>query len=252
VAVIPDLITETLAVIPARMASKRLPEKPLLKLAGRELILRVLDGVRGASSVDRIIIATDDERIAAVVRSEGGEAMMTPSDLPTGSDRVAFAARRIESRYVLNVQGDDPLVSGAMIDRMVDALRNDSDIDLAVLAKIIDNPEEITRDSIVKMVFDGSHRALYFSRSPIPFVRDPGTRAVYFKHIGPYAWKREALFEFASWEQTPLECAENLEMLRMLERGRKIKCISTDVDSIEIDTPDDVRQFERYIKEGVF
>ena len=248
----PNSFFETLAVIPARMASTRLPEKPLLKLAGRELILRVLDGVRGASSVDRIIVATDDERIAEAVGAEGGEAMMTPSDLPTGGDRVAFAARRIESRFVLNVQGDDPLVSGVMIDRMIDTLKCDSECGLAVLAKKIDKPDEITRDSIVKMVYDGNYRALYFSRSPIPFVRDTGTRADFFKHIGPYAWRREALFEFASWEQTPLESAESLEMLRMLEHGRAIRCIPTDMDSIEIDTPDDIRQFERCIKEGVF
>jgi 3-deoxy-manno-octulosonate cytidylyltransferase (CMP-KDO synthetase) len=212
----------------------------------------VLDGVRGASSVDRIIVATDEERVADAVRAEGGEAMMTPRDLPTGGDRVAFVARAIESRFVLNVQGDDPLVSGCIIDRMIDTLRNNSGFDLAVLAKKIDKPDEITRDSIVKMVYDGDHRALYFSRSPIPFVRDRGKRVAFFKHIGPYAWRREALLEFASWEQTPLERAESLEMLRMLERGRAIKCIPTDMDSIEIDTPEDVSQFERYIKEGVF
>ena len=248
----PDSIIETLAVIPARMASTRLPEKPLLKLAGRELILRVLDGVRGASSVDRIIVATDDERIAAIVRAEGGEAIMTPRDLPTGSDRVAFVAHGIESRFVLNAQGDDPLVSGATIDRMIDALKNNCDCGLAVLTKKIDRPDEIARDSVVKMVYDRNFRALYFSRSPIPFVRDRGTSADFFKHIGPYAWRREILFEFASWEQTPLERAESLEMLRILEHGRAVLCVPTDTDSIEIDTPEDIHQFERYIKEGVF
>ena len=119
----PDI--ETLAVIPARLGSTRLPEKPLIKLAGRELVLRVLDGVRGASLVDRVIVATDYERVASVVRAEGGEAMLTPCELPTGSDRVAFAARQIPSRFVLNVQGDDPLISGAMIDSMINALRRD-------------------------------------------------------------------------------------------------------------------------------
>ena len=246
----PDI--ETLAVIPARLGSTRLPEKPLIKLAGRELVLRVLDGVRGASLVDRVIVATDDERVASVVRSDGGEAMITPRELPTGSDRVAFAARQIHSRFVLNVQGDDPLVSGVMIDSMIKALKNCEETGLAVLAKKIDKPDEIKRDSVVKIVFDGSGKALYFSRSPIPFVRDPARQADSFKHIGPYAWRRETLFEFASWEQTPLERAESLEMLRMLERGRTIMCIPTDTDSIEIDTPEDILMFERYLKEGVF
>ncbi|MDR1133684.1 MAG: 3-deoxy-manno-octulosonate cytidylyltransferase [Synergistaceae bacterium] len=243
---------ETLAVIPARTASTRLPEKPLLKLAGRELVLRVLDGVRSSSEVDKVIVATDDERVARLVESEGGAAMMTPPELPTGSDRVAFVAREIASRFVLNVQGDDPLVSKDVIDPMIEALRGDTDAGLAVLAKKIDNPEETERSSIVKMVFNNDKRALYFSRSPIPFARDPHAAPYRYKHIGPYAWRREALFEFSAWAPTALEKTESLEMLRMLEHGRTIKCILTERDSIEIDTPEDVRQFERYIEEGVF
>ncbi|MDR0764645.1 MAG: 3-deoxy-manno-octulosonate cytidylyltransferase [Synergistaceae bacterium] len=243
---------ETLAVIPARTASARLHEKPLLKLAGRELVLRVLDGVRSSSEVGRTVVATDDERVARLVESEGGEAMMTPPELPTGSDRVAFAALEIESRFVLNVQSDDPLVSKDVIDPMIEALRGDPDAGLAVLAKKIDNPGETERPSVVKMVFDRDMRALYFSRSPIPFARDPNTAPDRYKHIGPYAWRREALFEFSSWPPATLEKTEGLEMLRLLERGRTIKCILTERDSIEIDTPDDVRQFERYIEEGVF
>ena len=243
---------ETLAVIPARAASTRLSEKPLLKLAGRELVLRVLDGVRSSSLIDKTVVATDDERVARLVESEGGEAMMTPSELPTGSDRVAFAAKKIESRFVLNVQGDDPLVSKDVIDPMIEALRDAPDAGLAVLAKKIDNPEETTRASIVKMVFDNDMMALYFSRSPIPFAREPDATPDYYKHIGPYEWRREALFEFSSWNPTTLEKTESLEMLRLLEHGRTIKCILTGLDSIEIDTPEDVRQFERYIEEGVF
>jgi 3-deoxy-manno-octulosonate cytidylyltransferase (CMP-KDO synthetase) len=236
---------ETLAVIPARIHSSRLPEKPLLKLKGRELVLWVWDGVSGSRKADRVIVATDDLRIAETVERAGGEAMMTP-DMPTGSDRVAYVAQRIPSRFVLNVQGDDPMVTASVIDPMIDALSEDSGINLAVLAKKIDDRDEIERESIVKMVFDQNRRALYFSRSPIPFQRNPG--GCCYKHIGPYAWRREALFEFASWPQTPLERCESLEMLRLLENGRAIKCIETEADSIEIDTPDDVRAFERYIE----
>jgi 3-deoxy-manno-octulosonate cytidylyltransferase (CMP-KDO synthetase) len=235
---------ETLAVIPARLHSSRLPEKPLLKLKGRELVLWVLDGVSGSRKVDRVIVATDDQRIARTVERAGGEAMMTP-DLPTGSDRVAYVAERVPSRFVLNVQGDDPMATASVIDPMIDALAADSETNLAVLAKKIDNPDEVMRESIVKMVFDLNGRALYFSRSPIPFPRNAG--ACYYKHIGPYAWRREALFEFASCPQTPLERCESLEMLRLLENGRAIRCIKTETDSIEIDTPDDVRAFEQYI-----
>jgi 3-deoxy-manno-octulosonate cytidylyltransferase (CMP-KDO synthetase) len=243
----------TLAVIPARLASTRLPEKPLLKLAGRELVLRVLDGVRSSSRIDMAVVATDDERIASVVKSAGGTVMMTPESLPSGSDRVAYVAREIKSRFVLNVQCDDPLVTSAVTDPMIDALERDPDAGLVVLAKKIDRPEDIKRDSIVKIVFDETRKALYFSRSLIPFVRDPEkSRPEFFKHIGPYAWRHEELLKFASWNQTPLERAESLEMLRMLERGGTVKCILTEQDSIEIDTPDDIRLFENFLREGVF
>ena len=240
---------DVLAVIPARLASTRLPEKPLLRLGGRELVLRVLDGVRESARVDRVIVATDDERIVHVVERAGGEAMMTPSYLPTGSDRVAHVAKEVPSRFVLNVQGDDPTSCAAQIDPMIDALVVDEAVNLVVLAKRIDDPDEVARDSVVKMVFDETGRALYFSRSPIPFERNPGEqRAVHYKHIGPYAWRRDALFEFASWEQTPLERAESLEMLRLLEKGRTIRCIETEIDSIEIDTREDVLLFENSLK----
>lgn len=237
---------ETLAVIPARLGSTRLPEKPLLRIQGRELVLRVLDGVRESRMVDRIIVATDDQRISDVVETSGGEAMMTPAELLTGSDRAAYVSRLIPSKFVINIQGDDPMVCAAVIDPMVDALNADAGIKLAVLAKKIDDPREILRDSIVKMVFDEERRALYFSRSPIPFPRNPG--ANYYKHIGPYAWRREALLDFASSGQTPLERSEGLEMLRVLEKGHSIRCIATDRGSIEIDTPDDVRAFDEYLR----
>ncbi|MDR1730794.1 MAG: 3-deoxy-manno-octulosonate cytidylyltransferase [Synergistaceae bacterium] len=239
---------ETLAVIPARYGSTRLPGKPLLKLCGKELVLWVWEGVRKSASVDRVIVATDCEAIASLVEKAGGEAMMTPSELPTGGDRVAWAAERVPSRFVLNVQGDDPMVEPKMIDPMVEALRRDPEVTLAVLAKRIENPDEVERTSVVKMVFDEKGRALYFSRSPIPFSRDGDPKTARFKHIGPYAWRREALLEFATRSRTPLERAESLEMLRVLEKGGVIRCIETNVDTVEIDTPEDVHRFEALMK----
>lgn len=233
-----------LAVIPARYGSTRLPAKPLVKLCGRELVLRVLDGVSACKSVDRAIVATDDERIVRVVEAAGGEAMMTPPELPTGSDRVAYVAEQVPSKYVLNVQGDDPMVVAAHIDPMVEALSKDPSIELAVLAKRIDDRSEVDDPGIVKMVFAQDGRALYFSRSPIPYPR--AGEPDYYKHIGPYGWRRDALFEFAKMERTPLEIAESLEMLRLLERGHAIACVPTDIDCIEIDTPDDVKKYEAW------
>jgi len=235
-------MTETLAIIPARYGSTRLHGKPLIKLCGKELILWVWEGVRQSSLVDRVVVATDCGHIVRLIEKAGGEAIMTPSELPTGSDRAAWVAERNPSRFVLNVQGDDPMVTAAMIDPMVSVLKEEPEVRLAVLAKRIDSAQEVERDSIVKMVFDANWRALYFSRSPIPFARE---EAVYYKHVGPYAWRREALLEFAACARTPLEKSESLEMLRVLESGHVIRCVETDVDTVEIDTPEDVADFER-------
>jgi 3-deoxy-manno-octulosonate cytidylyltransferase (CMP-KDO synthetase) len=195
--------------------------------------------------IDRLIVATDHEGIAALIEKSGGEVMMTPSDLATGNDRVAYAAERVPSRFVVNVQGDNPLVAPELLDLLIAALKANPEISLAVPAKRIENEEEAERKSVAKMVFDENGRALYFSRSVIPFSKDPET--VRFKHIGIYAWRRDALFEFASWPQSVLEKAESLEMLRLLEKGGIIRCIETDADVIEIDTPEDVARFEAFM-----
>ncbi|KEJ92349.1 3-deoxy-manno-octulosonate cytidylyltransferase [Synergistes jonesii] len=239
---------KTLAVIPARYSSTRLPGKPLVEIAGVPLVLRVLNNVRSCPSVDRVIVATDDERIAEVVARGGGEALMTPSELPSGGDRVAYAAKRIEADYVLNVQVDDPLVGADMIDSLVAALDADRSVMLALLVKRIENSEEVAAPNVVKAVFDGGGRAMYFSRSPIPYPRNEG--GVWYKHIGPYGWRRDFLLEFAAMEQTPLEKAESLEMLRVIERGRSIKCVEAARDTIEIDTPEDLTRIEKYFRRG--
>lgn len=235
---------KTLAVIPARFASTRLPGKPLVSIAGVPLVVRVLRQMQRCLSVDRIIVAADDERIAETVRRAGGECMLTPPELPSGGDRVAWISGRIPSEIVLNVQVDDPLVGHDMIDPLVAAF-SDRDTQLALLAKRIEKIEEIGSPDIVKMVFDRAGRALYFSRSPIPYERNAG--AVFYKHIGPYCWRRDFLLEFFSWVQTPLEKTESLEMLRVLEKGYSIKCVPVERDTIEIDTPRDIEALERYL-----
>lgn len=237
---------KTLAVIPARYASTRLPGKPLLDTAGVPLIVRVLHNVQLCSAVDMVVVATDDERTASVVTSHGGTAMMTPPELPSGGDRVAFVARRVPSDYVINVQVDDPLVGADMIEPLVRALDADGSVALALLAKRIEREEELSAKDTVKVTFTEAGRALYFSRSRIPFPRNEG--GVWYKHIGPYGWRRDFLLEFASWEQTPLERTESLEMLRVLERGFAIQCIETFRDTIEIDTPEDAARLAKYLR----
>jgi 3-deoxy-manno-octulosonate cytidylyltransferase (CMP-KDO synthetase) len=196
--------------------------------------------------VDRLIVATDHETIAALIEKSGGEVMMTPSSLSTGNDRVGYVAERVPSRFVVNIQGDNPLVTPELLDPLIAALRADPEVRLAVPAKRIEHAAEAEKNSVVKMVFDENKRALYFSRSLIPFSKDPAT--VRFKHIGIYAWRRNALFEFASWPQSPIEKMENLEMLRLLEKGGVIRCIETEADAIEIDTPEDVALFEAFME----
>lgn len=239
---------KTLAVIPARLASTRLPEKPLVQVGGKPLVVRVLEQVKRCGKINRIVVATDSERIADLVEQNGGEAVMTPADLKSGGDRVAFvAANHPWADLVLNVQVDDPLVGPDMIDPLVRALEEQPEVRLALLAKRIEKEEEIASPNIVKMVFDQNGKALYFSRSPIPYPRNPG--AIYFKHIGPYAWRRDFLLEFSRWDQTPLEKAESLEMLRVLEKGFAIRCVETFRDTVEIDTPEDVAALEKILRE---
>ncbi len=194
------------------------------------------------------MVATDHEIIQEVVEKAGGEVMMTPRNLASGGDRVAWVAREIaEASVVLNVQVDDPFVGPDMIDPLVVKLQEDASLSLALLAKKIDNPREVEDPNIVKMVFDARMRALYFSRSPIPYPRN-SKDAVWYKHIGPYAYRRDFLLRFASWEPTPLERTESLEMLRVLEKGYPIGVVPVERDTLEIDTPEDVERCETYLQ----
>ncbi len=238
----------TLAVIPARYGSTRLPGKPLVPLGGVPLVLHVLRGLQRCR-VDHIVVATDHEIIRDVVSKEGVEAVMTPENLASGGDRVAWVAREIaEASIVLNVQVDDPFIGPDMIDPLVEKLQKEPELPLALLAKKIDQPWEVKDPNTVKMVFGETMRALYFSRSPIPYPRN-GEEGVWFKHIGPYAYRRDFLLRFASWSPTPLEKTESLEMLRILEKGYPIGCVPVNRDTVEIDTPEDVERCEALLEQ---
>lgn len=239
----------TVAIIPSRFGSTRLPAKPLVDLLGKPMVQRVYERARMAKCIDRVIVATDHERIADAVRKFGGEVMMTPESLRSGTDRVAWAANRLpDAGIIVNIQGDEPLIVPAMIDEAVEPLLNDLNRELATLAKVIDRAEDLINPAVVKVVLDRNNDALYFSRSPIPYCRDtaamvewPGKHRFY-KHIGLYVYRRTVLMEAAGWEQTPLERAEQLEQLRMLEHGRSIHVRITEHDTVSVDTPDDVHR----------
>ena len=236
------------AIIPARYASQRLPAKPLADICGKPMIQHVYERTGRASSVERVVVATDDERIATVVREFKGDVMMTPANLQTGTDRIAWAAESLPGAdIIINVQGDEPLIEPAMIDQAVRPLLEDSSILVGTLIRKIEHTDELLNPGIVKVVIDQDCDALYFSRSPIPFGRDfPPDKwlhnSTYYKHIGLYVFRREFLNRFRSIPQTPLENAEKLEQLRVLENGYNIRCSITTFDSIPVDTAEDLER----------
>jgi 3-deoxy-manno-octulosonate cytidylyltransferase (CMP-KDO synthetase) len=239
-----------LAVIPSRYASTRLPGKPLLPLAGKPMIQRVWERVRGAQSVSQVVVATDDDRIRSAVEAFGGQAVMTRSDHRSGTERVAeVAATHADATIIVNVQGDEPLIEPAAIDAAIDAIVSDDSVNIATLAVPITSPADIMDPNIVKTVLDFDGDALYFSRAPIPWVRDRGgpVHARHLKHLGLYAFRRPALLEFATFPQGDLERIEQLEQLRWLENSYRIRVAETEYDSVSVDTPEDVARVEEML-----
>ena len=243
-----------IAVIPARYASQRLPAKPLVDLLGKPMIQRVYEQVQQAALPTRVIVATDDERIAAVVRGFGGEVMMTSPDIRSGSDRVAAVAREIPGDIFVNVQGDEPLIPPEMIDEAVRVILDDPSSMVGTLLSVITTAEELSDPAVVKVVISDDRNALYFSRTPIPYLRDIPDRSkwiqhhTFYKHIGMYVFRKEFLLSYAGIPESGLERAERLEQLRILEKGFRIKVGITRHDSISIDTPDDVRRVVELLK----
>ncbi len=229
-----------IAVIPARYDSTRLPAKALADIAGVPMVVRVWRQAAMARAIERVIVATDDKRIAAAVRAAGGEAMMTSRDHPSGTDRIAEVARSIRADIYINVQGDLPFIDPADVDALAAPMRAEPSIAMATLATPIVGEGEWSNPSVVKVVCAANGDALYFSRSPIPFARDGGIPATALRHIGVYAYRRDFLMKFASLEPGVLERIERLEQLRALERGFRIRVVASVAPSLEVDTPEDL------------
>ncbi len=244
-----------LAVIPARYASSRFPGKPLVRLAEKPMIQHVWEHVRRAKDVSRVLVATDDERILRAVEEFGGHAVMTRSDHRSGTERVAEVAASSAGRdaeIIVNVQGDEPLIDPAAVDAGVEVLLNDAAVGVATLAVPIAAPADAMDPNVVKVVLDFEGNALYFSRAPIPWVRGSGTGQQAFphlKHIGLYVFRRSALLEFPTLPQGQLEKLEQLEQLRWLENGFKIRVAETRYDSVSIDVAEDVPRVEKLLRE---
>jgi 3-deoxy-manno-octulosonate cytidylyltransferase (CMP-KDO synthetase) len=236
-------------IIPARFASSRLMGKPLADIGGKPMIQHTYESSKTSRLLNEVIIATDDERVAGICRNFGAKVFVTPKDIATGSDRIAYVAKELsDAEIIVNIQGDEPFIQGIMIDQAIEPLLFDHSVNVSTLAKRIETVEELKSPAVTKVVFDYNNFALYFSRSPIPYVRDAKTmydhitKADVYKHIGLYVYRRDYLLKFSSLAPTDLEQIEKLEQLRMLENGFKIKVVVTNYENLAVDTPEDLER----------
>lgn len=249
-----------IGIIPARFSSTRLMGKPLASIGGKPMIQHTYESASKSKLINRIIVAVDDHRVYQAVEKFGGDVLMTPSTISTGSDRIAYVASKLSTvEIIVNIQGDEPFIDGRMIDQAIEPLLFDKKITVATLIKRITTPAELKNPSVVKVVFDSENFALYFSRSPIPYSRDGQTflqrfqNGEYFKHFGLYVYRTKALERFTNLQPTFLENLEKLEQLRMLENRIPIKVVETEYESFSVDTPEDLdkaRAIYKRIKSG--
>jgi 3-deoxy-manno-octulosonate cytidylyltransferase (CMP-KDO synthetase) len=241
---------KVVVVIPARYGSTRLPGKPLVSLAGQPMIQRVYERAKSAQNVDRVIVATDDERIVKAVETFGGEARMTRLDHRTGTERVAEVAAHVDGEIFVNVQGDEPLLDPVAVETAVRALLEGPQAAVSTVATPIRTPGDIMDPNAVKVVLDFDDNALYFSRAPIPWVRDTASKIQvrHLKHLGLYVFQRDALLEYPTFPQGELEKIEQLEQLRWLENGWKIRVAEVQHDAVSVDVPEDVARVEKLLQ----
>ncbi len=238
-----------LGIIPARFGSTRFPGKPLVMIHGKSMIQRVYEQSRKSNYLQKVIVATDDQRIADHVISFGGEVILTSASHQSGTDRCAEVIQQTNEQFdaVINIQGDEPFIDPEQIDAIALALINET-YPLATLVKVIESEEEIHNPNVVKAVLDNKGKAIYFSRLPIPYNRDKQNSTTYYKHIGIYGYTRKALLEITKLPQGKLELAESLEQLRWIEAGYSIITRVTQVPSVSIDTPEDLALVEKMMK----
>ena len=241
---------KVIVVIPARYGSTRLAGKPLISLAGKPMIQRVYERAKLAARVNRVIVATDDERIVKAIEAFGGEARMTRSEHRTGTERVAEVAAREQGDVFVNVQGDEPLLDPNAIDVAVNSLLEEPQASISTVATPIKTPGDIMDPNVVKTVLDFDGNAIYFSRAPIPWVRDTASKIQvrHLKHLGLYVFQRDALLEYPTLPQGELERVEQLEQLRWMENGWKIRVAEVEHDAISVDVPKDVARVERLLQ----
>ena len=246
----------TFGIIPSRFGSSRFPGKPLAILAGKPLVAWVVEAVRRAKSLDEVFVATDDERIVAAVEQHGGKAVMTPSELPSGTDRIACAARSFlggdfaDDDILVNIQGDEPLIDPALVDSLAGRLKDDAKWDMATAVTPIRSAADFAAKTVVKVVLDRDDGALYFSRAPIPCDRDHEpdlASGLFVRHLGIYAYRGEFLRRYVAEPPCVLEKTEKLEQLRALWMGAKIAVVRTEDEGVGVDTPEDAARVEKLL-----
>jgi 3-deoxy-manno-octulosonate cytidylyltransferase (CMP-KDO synthetase) len=235
-------------VIPARYASTRLPAKPLHPIAGKPLVQHVWERCARAKGIQKVIVATDDARIADAAAGFGAEVAMTSPKHRSGTDRVAEVAKKLRGfSHIINVQGDEPLIDPAIVAKLAAAMAKDRKIEMITSASVFTPEDDITNPNMVKVVLDRSGNGLYFSRSAIPYVRNDGLRPQFYRHQGIYGYSTRFLLQFVKWKPGILEQAESLEQLRALENGAKIRVVLAKNAAVSVDTPDDVAAVERLL-----
>lgn len=241
-----------IAMIPARYASSRFPGKMLASLGGKPVIVRTCEAAAGMGLFDEVYAVTDDSRIRKAVTAAGIPCIMSRREHETGSDRIAEAVEGLDCDIVVNIQGDEPFTRKEVIEQVLRPfyMEDGDSIDLCTLKEQMDSHEDISNPNNVKVITDISGSALYFSRSPIPYPRDPRSGARWWRHIGIYAFRRQALEMFSRWPMGELEASEKIECLRFLEHGRRIKVVETSGMRVSIDTPEDLAKAERILKGG--
>lgn len=251
-----------IAVIPARWHSTRFKGKVLADINGKPMVQHVWERVKRAHEIDEIIVAVDKEKVFKIVESFGGKAVYTSPEQPSGTDRLAEVVNALDADVIINIQGDEPLVHPLMVDELAQVFEYDKDVQMATIVKRIHRKEDIADPNVVKVVVDRKGYALYFSRSPIPFLSKSGSGGSgyvadiedvsgrYFKHIGLYSYTKDFLFTYTNLPKSMLEEEEKLEQLRVLEHGYKIKTIETTYDTIGVDTPEDLEKVKELLQEG--
>lgn len=236
--------------IPARYGASRFPAKLMQNLGGQSVISRTYMATINTKLFHDVFVVTDSPIIFNDIKSHGGKVLMSQAEHQSGSDRIAEAVAEIDCDIVVNVQGDEPFTEAESLKKLINVFRNDSknNIDLASLMVRIEDFEEINNPNTVKVVTDNEDFAIYFSRSPIPYPRD-NSKAIYFKHKGVYAFRKETLLAFTHLPQKPLELTEKIECLRFLEHGKKIKMVETTVQGVEIDTPEDLEKAQQILSQ---